>query len=494
VAQLYFLDETDGFDWVNQHDTYGFEEVPASAYFNKALVKFDDPILIEKPGYIYVYLSYENESNNYVYFDDLKVNYQKSQIVQSNNYYAFGLQTSDSWTRIDTKPNQYLYNAGSELNDLTSNYEMFFRGYDPAIGRMSGVDVMADSYSSLTPYNYSFNDPVYWNDPNGDCPDCQYQRSDDTWWAAPRDTQGKYQYYGTFANWAYQNWNTHGGGFNTYQNYYGSGWNNQMNNGSSFSNYGVATGWSDAYANAVINQVQDAKNGDAGALQAYGSRHGENFTGHVDFIGSESFWTAHMLNGNLVGSTSYAMSNYGVYINHYSANGTSSQNGQMTNFTNSSLVLTIGSGVYGAMEGATASQGYWLGKNGKYYSEQWGGNQYTGSRAGAFKAANVYKLAGRATVFVSAGIGVYSTVEGYQQDGGRFGYNTQMAAASTAGGIVGGIAGAKGGAAVGAAIGVWFGGIGAVPGAIIGGVIGGIGGSLFGSYAGESAVDYYHGR
>jgi hypothetical protein len=88
---------------------------------------------------------------------------------------------------------------------LTSNYEMFYRGYDPSIGRMSGVDVMADSYSSLTPYNYSFNDPVYWNDPNGDCPDCQYQRSDDTWWVAPRGTRGKYEGFETFANWAYQN-------------------------------------------------------------------------------------------------------------------------------------------------------------------------------------------------------------------------------------------------------------------------------------------------
>ena len=111
--------------------------------------------------------SYENESNNYVYFDDLKINYQKSQIVQSNNYYAFGLQTKDSWTRIDSKPNQYLYNAGSELNEATSNYEMMYRSYDPAIGRMSGVDPMVNSFASLTPYNYSFNDPVFWNDPSG---------------------------------------------------------------------------------------------------------------------------------------------------------------------------------------------------------------------------------------------------------------------------------------------------------------------------------------
>jgi hypothetical protein len=169
-----------------------------------------------------------------------------------------------------------------------------------------------------------------------------------------------------------------------------------------------------------------------------------------------------------------------------------------TDFSNSNWALAIGGGIFGAMEGAAASQGYWLGKNGKYYPNQWGGNQYTGSRAGAFRAANAYKLTGKATVFLSAGIGVYSTIEGYQLDGGKFGYNAQMAAVSSIGGILGGIAGAKGGAAVGAAIGVWFGGVGAVPGAIIGGVIGGviggIGGGLFGSYFGESAVNYYHGR
>ncbi|MCO5272720.1 MAG: hypothetical protein M9954_13765 [Cyclobacteriaceae bacterium] len=68
-----------------------------------------------------------------MYFDDLKINYQKSKIVQSNNYYAFGLQTKDSWTRIDTKPNQYLYNAGSELNEATSNYDMMLEATTPPL-------------------------------------------------------------------------------------------------------------------------------------------------------------------------------------------------------------------------------------------------------------------------------------------------------------------------------------------------------------------------
>jgi hypothetical protein len=42
-----------------------------------------------------------------------------------------------------------------------------YRSYDPAIGRMNGVDPMVDKYASMTPYNYSMNDPIYYNDPSG---------------------------------------------------------------------------------------------------------------------------------------------------------------------------------------------------------------------------------------------------------------------------------------------------------------------------------------
>ncbi|ELR68096.1 hypothetical protein C900_01156 [Fulvivirga imtechensis AK7] len=176
------------------------------------------------------------------------------------------------------------------------------------------------------------------------------------------------------------------------------------------------------------------------------------------------------------------------------------QSGGMTDFSNSNHALNIGAGIYGAMEGLTSSQGYWLGKNGKYYEgfSGRGPNQYTGSRASAIKSANTYKLAGKAIVIGQVALGGYMTYEGYVADGGEFGYNAQKAAASSAAGIVGGIAGAKAGALIGAGIGVWFGGVGAIPGAVIGGVIGGfglgVGGSYLGSYLGESAVDYYHGR
>ena len=67
-------------------------------------------------------------------------------VVQVANYYPFGLQTSDSYTRVDTEKNQFLFNAGSKLNEQTGNYEMFFREYDPVLGRMTAVDPMAGKY------------------------------------------------------------------------------------------------------------------------------------------------------------------------------------------------------------------------------------------------------------------------------------------------------------------------------------------------------------
>ena len=66
--------------------------------------------------------------------------------------------------------NNRLYNAGSELNEQTKNYETFYRDYDPALGRFNQIDPLASSFGNWTPYNYAFNDPVAFNDPNGDFP------------------------------------------------------------------------------------------------------------------------------------------------------------------------------------------------------------------------------------------------------------------------------------------------------------------------------------
>ena len=70
-------------------------------------------------------------------------------------------------------------------------------------------------------------------------------------------------------------------------------------------------------------------------------------------------------------------------------------------------VLGFGGYAYSGLEHITANKNRWLGKNGKYYSRNWGGNQWAGSRAGALKAAKMYKVAGNITGILGAGVTIY---------------------------------------------------------------------------------------
>lgn len=163
-------------------------------------------------------------------------------------------------------------------------------------------------------------------------------------------------------------------------------------------------------------------------------------------------------------------------------------------FENTKYALGVGGGLYGGFRTAVAPGNQWLGQNGRYYNTSWGGNQYTGSRSAALRAASIYKWAARSAGFASVLIGGVETYRGYQIDGGQFGYNAQSAAAQTIGGIGGGIGGAALGAKVGAGFGALFWGVGAVPGAIVGGFIGGYLGGELGSGAGQGSVNLYHKR
>lgn len=118
-------------------------------------------------GYIYVYVSNENTTLVEVYFDDVVVTQTKSNLIQYNEYYPFGMQTANSWTRENTLGNNFLANGGTELNKTSALYDLDYRNYDPILGRMNGVDPMTTKYASLTPYNFAFNDPVTFSDVNG---------------------------------------------------------------------------------------------------------------------------------------------------------------------------------------------------------------------------------------------------------------------------------------------------------------------------------------
>jgi RHS repeat-associated protein len=144
----------------------GWQLAPATI-FTKQKLSFAT-IDVKEAGFVFAWLSYDDDSNNWVYFDDFKVKHTKyNNVIQYNEYYPFGMQTAASWTRENVTGNNYLANGGTELNATSMVYDLDYRNYDPVLGRMNQVDPMAAKYPSLSPYNFSFNDPVTFADPNG---------------------------------------------------------------------------------------------------------------------------------------------------------------------------------------------------------------------------------------------------------------------------------------------------------------------------------------
>jgi RHS repeat-associated protein len=128
---------------------------------------FSPTIHIAEAGYVYVYLSNENETPVECYFDDFKVTHVKSPVVESNDYYPFGL-ISQSFARENSLRQDYKYN-GKELQDELSLGWLDYgaRMYQPDLGRWMVVDPLGEKYPALNPYNYVGNNPLNLTDPDG---------------------------------------------------------------------------------------------------------------------------------------------------------------------------------------------------------------------------------------------------------------------------------------------------------------------------------------
>ena len=133
---------------------------------------------IEQPGYLYVDLTHNSAEDIDVYFDDLTVTQYEGPVIQVNEYYPFGMEAL-TWTREGARINPHRFNGGNELITSLDIYETILRGYDPAIGRFNAIDVAAGKYVGWTPYQYGFNNPVYWNDPLGNDPPCRQCPTDE---------------------------------------------------------------------------------------------------------------------------------------------------------------------------------------------------------------------------------------------------------------------------------------------------------------------------
>ncbi|MCI5056790.1 MAG: DUF6443 domain-containing protein, partial [Flavobacteriales bacterium] len=104
--------------------------------------------------------------------DDGKITESDGEVLQRNHFYPFGMEMEGSWGSVVGAENQYKYNGKELHSDFGLNwYDYGARWYEPALGRWHSPDPLADNFVSLSPYNYSYNDPIKYFDPDGASPD-----------------------------------------------------------------------------------------------------------------------------------------------------------------------------------------------------------------------------------------------------------------------------------------------------------------------------------
>lgn len=125
----------------------------------------------------------DNNKDGSVWFDDVKItkgNADKTLVIEESNYYPFGLkhQGYNNVIRNDIgNPTAQKYKfGGKELQDELGLdwYDISARNYDLALGRWFVIDALADVPEQIdkSPYQYAWNNPVYYADPDGNCPIC----------------------------------------------------------------------------------------------------------------------------------------------------------------------------------------------------------------------------------------------------------------------------------------------------------------------------------
>ncbi len=124
-----------------------------------------------QPAYVIIYVDNQTIGKN-VWFDNVHMEHYTSKLLEEDHYYPFGLTIHLDQAAQNNLPAQpYKYN-GKELEKSfgLEMYDYVARMYDPQIGRWLSIDPMAESMRRHSPYNYAFNNPVRFIDPDGRSP------------------------------------------------------------------------------------------------------------------------------------------------------------------------------------------------------------------------------------------------------------------------------------------------------------------------------------
>ncbi|WP_292010594.1 DUF6443 domain-containing protein [Chryseobacterium sp.] len=407
---------------------------------------------------------YNFRENRYIYqykdhLGNARISFAKSsagvlEVTDTNNYYPFGLNHIGG-TNNGLLGGYYNYKYNGKEIQESGMYDFGARMYMPDLGRWGVVDALSEQMRRYSPYNYAFNNPVGFIDPDGNAPyDPRAFYGEHSAFNTDFDPNSSLSSYsgmgGSHANYFYNDLSGGGGGAGT------GGYTFSGNAASSIFNYFVNGG--------DINGIT-FNNGYA----QWSTWDNSNGAIYYD------------LDGMLTGSTEG--------VNFHSVKVSDTSWDAYKNWANH------GSGTIGTIYKAIADQrtdlynrGYWIDNLGNQRSIAYAGraaDSQIGLRSGYVATTAKYvKYAERAGMVgnvISAGEITYGAYE----DGWTFGKNAQVATAGAVGGIVG--------AAEGALIGAYIGSFIPIPGAgtILGFVVGAGVGYIYSEIAKQTVENMY---
>jgi RHS repeat-associated protein len=136
---------------------------------------------IAKSGYVYIFTSNESEDADVV-FEDFGVMSIPGPLLEVNHTYPFGLTIAEISSKAAGKlENKRGYNGNEKQDKEFSDgsglelYDFNARTYDQQTGRFIQIDPKSEDeqQESLTPYHFTGNNPVRFNDPTGKCATCK---------------------------------------------------------------------------------------------------------------------------------------------------------------------------------------------------------------------------------------------------------------------------------------------------------------------------------
>ena len=318
-----------------------------------------------------------------VYFDDFNVTHTRGALVDETAYYPFGLKMAGiSSTAAVTLENNHKFNDGCELesNEFSDGtgldlYSTEFRKYDAQIGRFNQIDQLTDYYQEYSPYSYTLNNPVNFNDPSGleaELPN--FNNAEE------------------LLNYIQQNGlSGFGTGFTSYS-------------------FGGANGETTSVNYDPNPRVGVNKDGQAGIWVKWSYSQDDGYLG-LDKIGQ-----IHHLNSIVIGPKFIEAGkflddwdNYSNYVDQNSQMDAPAYYLGVANLYLSSVQYTR----YAQLPQWAGGKGWWVGKNMKFNNVGWGGNGATGGRSVAKALSTKIGYATTTLGIVTVGVSVFQAVNDF---------------------------------------------------------------------------------